>query len=99
MSTWGERAGEAARAEAMLGTGGEDWFCTPENVNGALDLVIRHRLRVRDPGEGALCALDSTALKRTEHLRRDLTPRNKRDMARRKRAVIDEALEQMIRTV
>jgi len=99
VSTWGARAGEAPKASAMLGDGAEDWYCTPENVAGAWELAVRHRLRVREPGETALYALNSSALERTEQARKEQTTRSRRENARRKRAVLDEALEQMLVSV
>jgi hypothetical protein len=83
----------------MLGAGAEDWFCTPDNVAGAWELAIRHRLRVREPGEAALYALNSSALERIELSRKELDPHNRREAARRRRVVLDEVLEQMLVTV
>lgn len=99
VETWGERAGEVPRAEAMLGPGAEDWFCTPDNVAGAWELAIRHRVRVREPGEGALYALNSSALERTEHARKRDNPESKREEARKRRLVLDEALDEILTTV
>lgn len=99
VSTWGERAGELPTAEKMLGPAAEDWFCTPDNVAGAWELAIRHRLRVLEPGETALYALNSSALERTEQSRKDMNPKNQRDAARKRRLVLDEALEQMLVSV
>jgi hypothetical protein len=89
----------------MLGPNAEEWFCTPENVAGAWELAIRHRLRVREHGESALFAQNGTALERTEYARKDkdnereAPGRTLRDGARRKRVILDDALDQMLATV
>lgn len=99
VATWAVRAGEVPRADKMLGYGAQDWYCTPDNVAGAWELAIRHRIRVREPGDAALYALNATAQDRAEHARKHQTVQAAKDAARKRRMVLDEALDGMLLSV
>lgn len=97
VATWNLRAGEPPTATAMLGPGAEAWYCMPENVAGAWELAVRHRVRVRRPGEGILYAIDGSAQERAERARR--LEQDPRHAARRRRTEIDDALEEILLNV
>lgn len=97
--TWGRKAGETPTAEAMLGEGAEDWYCLPRNVAGAWELAIRHRVRARRPGESALYALNGSAQDRVQHMRRPEDAHTLREESRQRKAIVDEALHQILLSV
>lgn len=94
VETWAQRAGEVPTPEAMLGEGATDWFCLPENVAGAWELAVRHRVRARRPGGAMLFALNGSAQERVGYARKQGA--NSREAARRRRAEMDDALVQIL---
>lgn len=95
VETWGQRAGEVPSAEAMLGEGATDWYCMPENVAGAWELAVRHRVRTRRPGGSTLFALNGSAQERVQYARKDRGSKS-RQAARRRREEVDDALVQIL---
>lgn len=96
VDTWARRAGEVPRTEAVVGPGGDEWYCLPENVAGAWALAVRHRVRVREPGQGALYQLNGTAQERAAKASKH--EGTVRETARHRREV-DHALEELLLTV
>lgn len=94
VETWAQRAGEVPTPEAMLGPGATDWFCMPENVAGAWELAVRHRVRTRPPGGSTLFALNGSAQERVQYARKEGS--TSREAARRRRAEVDDALVQIL---
>ncbi|KAL1409999.1 hypothetical protein Q8F55_003999 [Vanrija albida] len=96
VDTWARRAGEVPRTAAVVGPGCDEWYCLPENVAGAWALAVRHRVRVREPGQGALYQLNGTARERAAKVSKH--EGSVKEAAGRRREV-DQALEELLLTV
>ncbi|CAK9783571.1 hypothetical protein CC85DRAFT_304398 [Cutaneotrichosporon oleaginosum] len=95
VDTWGQRAGETPTPASMLGPGATDWYCDPDNVEGAFELAIRHRVHVRRPGEATLFALNGSAQERVQYARQT----EAKGKARQRRKEIDAALVRLLQEV
>jgi hypothetical protein len=95
VETWGQRAGETPTPASMLGPGATDWYCDPDNVEGAWELAVRHRVRARRPGESTLFALNGSAQERVQYARQT----GSKEAARRRRKEVDDALVQILQDV
>lgn len=97
VETWSQRAGEVPTPETMLGPGATDWYCDPDNVEGAWELAVRHRVRARRHGQTMLFARDGSAQERVQYARGETG--GSREAARRRRKEVDDALVQILQDV